>query len=368
LQAFDLSFHSPRRRATRVRVGEGVIDRLVDDLASDPPGRRLVVISDDNVAPLHAEPLLERLRRRGLAADLLTFPPGESRKSRRTKRRLEDAMLELGAGRDTAVIAVGGGVTGDLAGFVAATWHRGVPVVQVPTSLLSMADAALGGKTAVNLPGGKNLVGSVHQPWGVYADIGVLETLPEREYRDGFAEIVKSATIADRALFRRLESAVEPLRKRAADSLTRVIEDCMRIKGRIVTRDEHETGRRAVLNFGHTMGHALEAVSRYRLRHGRAVAIGMDLESRLAVRLTGFPAAHAARVRALLEQFRLPTRLPARVTADELIRATRRDKKNRAGEVHYALPRQIGRMLPAPGFTVAVEDRTVRAALAAGLD
>jgi 3-dehydroquinate synthase len=220
----------------------------------------------------------------------------------------------------------------------------------------------------VNLREGKNLVGSFHQPWGVYADVGVLATLAEKHYRAGFAEIVKTAAIADAGLFRWLESAVQPLLARDSAALARAVGDCVRIKGRIVTRDEREAGRRAVLNFGHTVGHALEAATRYRMAHGRAVAVGLVAESLLAVRLTGFPAAHAARLRALLRSLRLPVRLPARVSVEALVAAARRDKKVRAGKVHYALPRRLGQMLPAPEFTLPVDDRTLRAALAGALD
>lgn len=363
MQAVDLTFPPPRRGATRIRVGSGVIDSLVTDLARELPARPLVLISDDVVAPLHAEPLRRRLERAGLPVSLLTFPHGEANKSRRTKERLENRMLELGAGREAAVVAVGGGVTGDLAGFLAATWHRGVPVVQVPTTLLAMADAALGGKTAVNLPGGKNLVGCFHQPWGVYADVGTLATLDEERFVEGFAEVVKAAVIGDAELFRWLEARHEALLARDAKVLTRAVAACMRIKGRVVKRDEREAGRRAILNFGHTVAHALEAATRFRIHHGRAVAVGLRAESLLAVRMTGFSAAQAERVRRLVEAFGLPTRLPGRVRPESVVRLTRRDKKARGGEVRYALPRRIGRMLPAPGFTLPVDESVLRAVL-----
>jgi 3-dehydroquinate synthase len=340
-----------------------VIDGLVDDLAGDPPARPLVIISDDIVAPLHAEPLQRRLKRRGLAAELLTFPHGEANKSRRTKERLENRLLELGAGREAVLVAVGGGVTGDLAGFIAATWHRGVPVVQVPTTMLAMADAAVGGKTAVNLPGGKNLVGCFHQPRGVYADVGTLATLDDSILAEGFAEVVKSAVVGDAELFRWLEEHHDSLLARDEAALTRAVAACIRVKSRVVRRDEREAGRRAILNFGHTVSHALEAATRFRVRHGRAVAVGLCVESLLAVRRTGFPAAHAARVRELVAAFGLPTRLPGRVRPEAVVRLTCRDKKARGGEVHYALPRRIGRMLPAPRFTLPVDEAELLSAL-----
>jgi 3-dehydroquinate synthase len=256
-------------------------------------------------------------------------------------------------------------VTGDLAGFAAATWQRGVPVVQVPTSLLAMADAALGGKTAVDLPGAKNLVGAFHQPWGIYADVDVLTTLPEDDYRDGFAEIVKVAVIADLAFFRWLEGAVEPLLRREAGALVHAVTECMRIKARVVRRDERESGRRAVLNFGHTVAHAVEAESGWSVRHGPAVAQGMCAEARMARARLGFPESHLRRLLALLEAFGLPVTLQPGAGDEALIAATRHDKKARAGRVRYALPRRIGRMLPGDEVTLELDDAAVAEALAA---
>ena len=339
-----------------------MLDELIEDLASSPPGNHLFLLSDDRVAPLHGEPLSARLSERGLDIDLLTFPEGEASKSREEKARLEDRLFSLGAGRDSALIAVGGGVTGDLAGFVAATWHRGVPVVQVPTSLLSMADAALGGKTAINLGAGKNFVGAFHQPLGVYADVAVLATLAEDRYVEGFAEVVKAAVVGDVKLFRWLEKNVEPLLARDPDALQHAIGECMRIKGRVVARDEREAGRRAILNFGHTIAHALEAQTGYSMHHGHAVATGMCVEARIAQRVTGLSAGHVARLEQLVHRFGLPLRPSTEVVAADLLSATRHDKKTREGQVRYALPRELGRMLPGDGVAVTVDDATVEAA------
>ena len=363
MQILDLSFRRGPTRRCRVRAGPGVLDLLIEDLAADPPGRLLVVISDSNVAPLHAAPFVSRLEGRGLATELVSFPAGEASKTRETKARLEDRLFEIGAGRDCALVALGGGVTGDLAGFVAATWNRGVPVVQVPASLLSMVDAALGGKTAVNLRGGKNLVGAFHQPWGVYADVSLLSTLPEADFRDGFAEVVKSAAIADLKLFRWLETAAERLVQRDEEALSHAVASCLAIKGRVVARDEREVGRRAMLNFGHTIAHALEAVTRYTLSHGQAVSIGMTLEAQLATRATGFPPAHARRLRSLLEAFGLPTAFPVDLAPEAVIRTTRADKKSRGGEIRCALPLRLGRMPAGEDVTVAVDEDLLGEAL-----
>jgi 3-dehydroquinate synthase len=367
VDSLELTFRSAPRAVCRIRVGRGARDALIDELAAAPPGRRLVLVSDGNVHPLYAVPLARRLRARGLAVDDLSFPAGEQHKTRESKDRLEDALLELGVGRDAAIVAVGGGVTGDLAGFLAATWHRGVPVVQVPTSLLAMVDAAVGGKTAVNLEGGKNLVGAFHQPWGVYADVGVLATLPEREYREGFAEVVKSAVIADARLFRRLEERVGSLLGRDDAELAHVVLRCVEIKGSVVRRDEREAGRRGVLNFGHTVAHAIEAVSGYGVSHGAAVAIGMAVESSLAGQVHGFSGSASRRVADLLGAFGLPVRIPSSLDIDALIGAMRRDKKTRAGRVRFALPRRIGSMPGGDGTSVHVEEDVVRRAVQAAV-
>jgi len=359
----ELAFKPSPRRVCRVHVGPGVLDALVDELATEWRHSLLVVISDSNVAPLHARPLSARLEERGLRAPWFSFRAGEASKTRATKESLEDHLYELGAGRDTVLLAVGGGVTGDIVGFVASTWHRGVPVVQVPTSLLAMVDASVGGKTGVNVAGGKNLVGTLHQPWAVYADVDLLATLPESEYIHGFAEVVKSAAVSDAGFFRWLEESPEPLKQRQPEALERAVLRSVEVKAGVVSRDEREAGRRAVLNFGHTIGHALEAVTRYQMPHGQAVAIGMCLEARIAVHETGFPASEVTRLESLLEAFGLPTRIPDGISIDEIVVATRRDKKARDGEVHYALPARLGRMLAGNQVTRAVEETLLRRTL-----
>jgi len=361
--AIDLSLPAVPKRICRVRVGRGALDSLVEDLVRKPLGKPLILVSDSIVAPLHARPLLGRLRSSGLEAELIEFTAGEGSKTRKTKAIIEDRLLELHAGRDSALVAVGGGVTGDLTGFVAATWHRGVPVVQVPTSLLAMVDASLGGKTAVNLAGAKNMVGSFHQPWGVYADIATLATLPQAERCQGLAEAVKSGVVGDAALFGWLESEAAALVAGEPEALEHVVAACTRFKGQVVRRDEREAGRRAVLNFGHTVAHALEKVSNQALPHGSAVSIGLCVEGRIAHSETGLSRSAVSRIEALLEKLGLPVHVPREYDADALVAATRYDKKVRAGRVHYALPRRIGRMQASPTFTVEVGDGALREAL-----
>ncbi|MCP3980485.1 MAG: 3-dehydroquinate synthase [bacterium] len=359
----DISFPPAPAALCRLRAGSGARAQLLDDLSENPPGAPLVVISDSNVAPLHAEPLVRDLTERGLSVHLLTFPAGEAHKARSTKERLEDGLYALDADRHVALVAIGGGVTGDLAGFVASTWHRGVPVVQVPTSLLAMVDAALGGKTAVNLPGGKNLVGTFHQPWGLYADPDLLATLPDETYVQGFAEIVKSAAIADAELFDWLVGAADALTRRDPAALERAVRACLEIKAEVVLDDEREAGRRASLNFGHTVAHALEAVADYGLSHGEAVAIGMCVEARLAVAAGGLPAEDARRIEGLVGAFGLPTRVPPALDREAVVESTRRDKKVKDRAVRYALPVAIGSMPEGPEVTIAIENGALRAAL-----
>jgi 3-dehydroquinate synthase len=338
-------------------VAPGALELAAAEIARKFPDRLKVVVSDERVARLHGVRFVRMLARRGAASQLLAFKTGEHFKTRQTKARLEDHLVKLGAGRDTLVVALGGGVTGDLAGFLAATWHRGVPVVTIPTSLLAMVDAALGGKTAVDLPGGKNLVGAFHQPVSLWADVRVLRTLPARTYRAGLAEAVKTAVMLDATLFRKLEADVSRLLRREEASVGRMVARCLVLKGRVVVADEREAGRRALLNFGHTVAHAIEAATDYRVAHGEAVAIGVVAEARLAERAAGFPHAHVRRIEALLSAFGLPVRSPAGLDPKRLALAMSRDKKTRRGVARCALPCSIGRSPAEDDPTVPVDPR-----------
>lgn len=322
--------------------------------------RRLAVVTDTTVAPL----LRGWLGGHDWPGTVLTLPPGEAHKTRESWARLTDELLALGFGRDSALVAVGGGVVGDVAGFVAATFARGIPVVQVPTTLLAMLDASVGGKTGVDTPHGKNLVGAFHQPALVVADPRTLTSLDAREYRAGLAEAVKHGVIADAACLAWIESHADALLRRDEDALVTLVARSVEIKAEVVTADEREGGRRAVLNAGHTVAHALEHATGYALLHGEAVALGLVAEAAIAERLGVAQAGTAARVRAALQRLGLPTAVPQPVDAAAVIAATRLDKKNRAATVRCALPRAVGHMEEAAGaWTVPVDD----AALAAGL-
>lgn len=277
-------------------------------------------------------------------------------------------MLARGFGRDSAVIALGGGMIGDLAGFVAATYMRGIPVVQIPTTLVAMVDASIGGKTAVDTYAGKNLVGIFHAPATVVIDPQTLATLPLREIRAGIAEIVKHGVIADEPYLRQVASALPEVLStggQTSDTMLALIVPSVEIKAGIVSRDEREEGLRKILNFGHTIGHAVELVSGYSLLHGESVAIGMALEGRLAERIGVAQAGTAATITKVLQTAGLPTELPDGFDPDDLIRAMRSDKKGLSGKVRFALPRRIGAMAGSEaGWTVSVSDDQLREVLA----
>lgn len=338
--------------ACPIHLGRGALAQLPTLLERYLPGRRIAVISDATVAA-HV-PLS-----RGLPC--LTFPAGEGSKTRETWAALTDQLLALGLGRDGAVVALGGGVTGDLAGFVAATYLRGIPVVQVPTSLLAMLDAAIGGKTGVDLPSGKNLVGAFHHPAFVLIDPGVLTTLPPPEFRGGLAEAVKHALVADAGHFAWLEANAGALLASDPTALEQLVHTSVGIKVGVVAADEREGGRRAILNAGHTVGHALEHASGYTLHHGEAVAIGLVVETRLGEQRSVTAAGTSRRVAALLATLGLPTAVPPAIADANLLAAMQHDKKNRGRELHVSVPRAIGEST-AP-WTVAVTPDQVRAAL-----
>jgi len=330
--------------ASRVRVARGGLDRLGAFTRSTTGARRVALVSDATVAALYAPSALRSLGRAGIRASLLTLPAGERTKSPRQLARLWELLAALELDRTDAVVALGGGVVGDLAGFAAATWLRGVPWVCVPTSLLAQVDSSIGGKTAVDLGGGKNLVGAFHQPAGVLVDPETLATLPSRQLRAGLAEVVKMGMAVDAGLFAWTERNAGLLRSGAPAALSEAVARSIRAKAGVVRRDEREraAGGRTALNYGHTVGHALEAALGYRgLLHGEAVAIGMRVAAALSVRRAGLPPAARARLDALLDALGLPRRMPP-TPLPALLRAMQRDKKRRAGGVRWVLTPRLG--------------------------
>jgi 3-dehydroquinate synthase len=329
-------------RGYEILVGSGLFTSIATLLSRFCPAHRYAVVTDDRVAELYAVKLSRMLHSAGYRADVFAFQNGEGRKTRETWGLVSDAMLEAGIGRDAAVIAFGGGVPGDLGGFVAATYMRGLPLVQVPTTLMAMIDSSVGGKTGIDTPAGKNLLGAFHQPRVVVADADLLQTLPEAHLRAGLAEAVKHGAIADPEYLGWIEGAAGELLAGDPEALTRLIGRSVEIKAEVVTRDEMETGPRKMLNFGHTIGHAVEALSDYALLHGEAVAIGMVEEARIGERLGVTAAGTSARLRRVLARLGLPSSLPLEMGVDEVVEFTRTDKKAREGRVEYALIESFG--------------------------
>jgi 3-dehydroquinate synthase len=335
-----------------VYVGTGLLDSLTALVAKHLPSRRTALIADTTVEALYADwreggvaPWRPRERTcheeppTGWSAPF-TFPPGEASKTRDTWARLTDEMLAQGYGRDSGIVALGGGVTGDLAGFVAATFARGIPFVQVPTTLLAMLDASIGGKTGVDTPHGKNLVGAFHAPAAVIADLLTLTTLSDREYRCGLAEAVKHGLIADAEHFGWIEQHAEALNARALDALETLVRRSVAIKAEIVASDEKESGRRAVLNAGHTVAHAIERETNYATLHGEAVAMGLVAECRLGEEMGVTEPGTADRVAQLLARLNLPVSPVLPVSA--LVSSMRHDKKAVRAEIRMVLPARIG--------------------------
>jgi 3-dehydroquinate synthase len=358
--------HSISLSTYDVLVRHGALADVGEIARAATRAHRYAVITDTNVVRNHAERVVQSLGSVGTRT--FTVPAGEASKTRETWARLTDELLESGYGRDAAIVAVGGGVVGDLAGFVAATFMRGIKYVQVPTSLIAMIDASVGGKTAVDTPRGKNLVGAFHQPAAVIADPAALATLPAAHFRAGLAEAVKHGVIADAMYLERtvadVPSLLDPASRRA-DTMEALIARSIEIKAEIVRRDEREHGLRQVLNFGHTIGHAIEAASGYTLLHGECVALGMVYEATLAEKLGVASSGTARDVRRAVERVALPTALPPGLAADRLVAVIRSDKKVRSGALRFALPREIGAMASGDGtWSVPVDESVVRAVLA----
>ena len=337
-----------RPSAYEVVQARGVLSRLGELCDSMVPAHRYALLADSRVADLYGRQALDSIAASGRQVELFTFPAGEWNKSREEWGQLSDGMLHRGLGRDCAVVALGGGVTGDLAGFVAATYMRGVPVVQVPTTLLAMFDSAIGGKTGVDTEVGKNLVGAFHHPALVVVDPDVLATLPRMQRAAGLAEGVKTAAILDRALFEWFEGRAEDLLDGEPEATAEAVWRVMAHKAAVVEEDPREDGRRAILNFGHTIGHALELVGGYEILHGEAVAAGMRAETRLGENLGVTEPGTRERLAALLEACALDRPLEEERPARVLWEAVARDKKARGGRVRCVLLETLGQVARTP--------------------
>ncbi len=331
------------RFAYDIEIGAANLSRAGEFVTARRKATHAAIITDNHVEEPHAAQVAASLSAAGLAVDLLVIEAGEQSKSIAVANDLWQKLLELGADRKSVVVAVGGGVTGDLAGFVAATYARGLPFFQIPTTLLAQVDSAVGGKVGVNLPAAKNMVGAFWQPRGVLIDTDTLSTLPDREYRAGLAEVVKYGAILDAVFFQWLEDHSQELAERRSEAVRYAIAHSCRLKGDIVERDEREeTGLRAVLNYGHTFAHAIETSAGYgEYLHGEAVSMGMCCAGRLAERLGMVPSEFNTRQQNLLQGLGLPIELPPLDSA-QMLAAMSRDKKVEHGNLRFVLPTRLG--------------------------
>ena len=328
-------------RSYSILIGTGLLSRA-DLIVPQLARKTAAVVSNTTVAPLFMDRLAGALARGGVEVVRIVVPDGEDHKDWRTLNAVFDALLEKRCGRDTTIVALGGGVIGDLAGFAAATYQRGVSYIQIPTTLLSQVDSSVGGKTAINHPLGKNMIGAFHQPRLVLADIDTLKTLPERELRSGLAEVIKHGLVRDEAFFAWLEANIERLLARDASALEHAVLRSVEIKADIVGQDERESGLRKILNFGHTFGHAIETGLGYGAwLHGEAVAAGMVMASDLSRQLGYLSDADTGRIRSLIERAGLP--IASKGVAPERMRQLMSvDKKVREGRIHFVLLERLG--------------------------
>ena len=327
-----------------IEIGYGLVDELINDIKSGLAGNvsKYAVVTDTNVKPLFADKIMERLAAEGFKADLIVIPAGEKSKTREMKEFVEDSMLEKGYRRDCCVIAVGGGVVTDLAGFTAGTYGRGVPFINYATTLLAAADASIGGKTAVDTPLATNLIGIFNQPKKVYIDVEAWKTLPERELSSGLAETIKHACLADKDFFEYLDQNMDKVFEFDDEVCSHIARENCRIKYEVVMKDERESGLREVLNLGHTVGRAIETCSDYRLLHGEAVSIGLVAEVRLAKYFGFCSESDVERVETLLKKAKLPVAIPDYIDREVLVKKLYTDKKVRNGQLRFVLQDGIG--------------------------
>lgn len=327
-----------------IEIGRGLSDTLISDIKDGLCGKikKFAVVTDSIVEPLYAKGIYEKLIAAGYSSDMFVIPEGEKSKTRAMKEFVEDSMLEKGYRRDCCVIAVGGGVISDLAGFVAGTFGRGVPFINYATTLLAAADASVGGKTAVDTPLATNLIGLFNQPEKVYLDIETWKTLPERQLSSGLSETIKHACLADGEMFRYLENNIEKILVNDKDACEYIAEHNCAVKYKVVMKDERESGLREVLNLGHTVGRAIETVSDYKLLHGEAVSIGLIAQARLGEKYGYISHDNVQRVISLCERAKLPVTIPDYIDKTALVKKLYTDKKVRDGKLRMVFQKEIG--------------------------
>lgn len=336
-----IKLSNTQQKSYNIHIGMSLAD-AAEDIVKQFPKSKCFIITDTNVEKLYARNFHKLLKKQSVTSKVIAFKAGEKSKTRKTKEYIENQLINFGVRRDSAIIALGGGVVGDIAGFVAATLFRGVPFIQIPTTLLAQVDSSVGGKVAVNHPLGKNLIGAFYQPKRVYIDPQTLITLSDSEYRNGLAEVVKYGAVLDKDFFDYLERNWIKIQRRDVITMSYIIERCCSLKASVVETDELETGFRRILNFGHTIGHSIELLSNYKVNHGSAVSIGMTIEAQLAQRIGILRGNYATRIAALLLLFGLPIRIPYEMKMPDIIKATQRDKKAVGQKIYYTLLSKIG--------------------------
>ena len=342
MRSIKVNLDKKSRSSYEIRIGRDIIDRIALLIAKKHKAERYVVITDDCVGSLYGKKFLAGLAAVGLNVNLIEFPAGEASKNISTVLDISEKLLQLGADRETLLLALGGGVVGDITGFIASVFMRSVPYIQIPTTLVAQVDSSIGGKTAVDLPQGKNLMGTFYQPCAVFTDLSFLETLPEKEFNNGLSEIIKYGIIDDEKMFHTVEDNIEAIKLKDSKLLLNIIETCCRIKKSIVEIDEKDQGLRHILNFGHTLGHALETMSQYTITHGEGVALGMIAAARLSEKMGYLESNEAKRIEALIRDAGLPWKIPEVFSAADIIDALRMDKKKKGDIVRFVLLKKIG--------------------------
>ena len=327
----------------KIVIGKGLLNQIPKILKNKPLGNDYAIVTDSNVKELYGNKLLEGLHNEDIEAELFSFKAGEENKTRNVKEEMEDKIIASGFGRDMAIIALGGGVVGDVAGFVAATLYRGVNLIQVPTTLLAQVDSSIGGKAAINHQSGKNLIGTFYNPKIVFADVDALKSMPKSEFANGLVEMIKHALILDKDHFIFLENNIDRITALEEDILISAIKRSCEAKKIAVEKDEKEENFRKILNFGHTIGHSLESASNYNLAHGEAVSIGIMAESEISKELGLLNEKDVSRIKYLLRKANLPIEVPKSIEAEKIIYGTMSDKKTIKKVPYYTLLEGIGK-------------------------
>ena len=351
-----------REKLYEVLIGNSISASIAEFVRKRHKNRKIAIVTDNNLKKLCQKTILDALK--PLKPLLISISTGESSKSREMKEKIEDKLLEKRYGRDTAIIAFGGGVIGDLTGFVASTFDRGIPLIHVPTTLLAMVDSSIGGKTAVNTKHGKNLIGTTYQPDAVFVDLDFLDTLPNGEFINGMAEIIKIAATSDKALFEFVEKNNRKILNRDKAALIHVIKRAIELKKDVVEKDEKESGLRQILNLGHTFGHALENYHNYKKKHGHCISIGLAIESKIANLIGKLSNNEAKRIEALLNKFNLPVTVEKNVNIDKIMEIMKIDKKARSKKPRFVILEKIGKIKSEKNnFSFEVHESIVRKAV-----